>query len=78
MYENAKSGRLFGFTPGDWTLLIGGCLVSGLLTFLIYIVLVFNPLETMASLPIIGGILALVAGVATIIRAFTEPKEAAA
>ena len=35
MYENAESGRLFGFTLGDWMLLVGGCLVSGLLTFLI-------------------------------------------
>ena len=27
-------GRLLGFDVGDWMLLMGGCLVSGLLPFL--------------------------------------------
>jgi hypothetical protein len=35
MLENIVSGgRLLGFNIGDWMLLVGGCLVSGLLTFL--------------------------------------------
>jgi hypothetical protein len=34
MFEGVVSGRLFGFNLGDWTLLIGGCLVSGMLAFL--------------------------------------------
>jgi hypothetical protein len=28
-----ESGRLLGFNLGDWTLLIGGCLFSGMLAF---------------------------------------------
>ena len=35
MYGKAESSRLFGFTLGDWVLLVGGCLVSGLLALLI-------------------------------------------
>ena len=29
-----SNGRLLGFDVGDWMLLMGGCLVSGLLAFL--------------------------------------------
>ena len=35
MYGNLETGRLFGFTLGDWMLLVGGCFVSGLLALLI-------------------------------------------
>jgi hypothetical protein len=35
MFESLVSGRLLGFDLGDWTLLMGGCFVSGLLAFLI-------------------------------------------
>ena len=34
MYAFVVTGRLFGFDFGDWMLLMGGCLVSGLLAFL--------------------------------------------
>jgi hypothetical protein len=35
MLENLLSGgRLLGFNIGDWMLLMSGCLVSGLLAFL--------------------------------------------
>jgi hypothetical protein len=34
MFESLVSGRLLGFDLGDWMLLMGGCLVSGLLAFL--------------------------------------------
>jgi hypothetical protein len=31
MIESMASGRLLGFNLGDWMLLIGGCLVSGMI-----------------------------------------------
>jgi hypothetical protein len=31
MIENVMSGRLLGFNLGDWVLLVGGCLVSGVM-----------------------------------------------
>jgi hypothetical protein len=34
MYGNAETGRLLGFSLGDWMLLLSGCLVSGLLALL--------------------------------------------
>ena len=34
MFEHVVSGRLFGFNLGDGMLLIAGCLVSGILAFL--------------------------------------------
>ena len=34
MFDSVVSGRLLGFNLGDWMLLIGGCLVSGMLAFL--------------------------------------------
>jgi hypothetical protein len=34
MYGNLVTGRLLGFDLGDWMLLMGGCVVSGLLAFL--------------------------------------------
>jgi hypothetical protein len=35
MFEYIVSnGRLLGFNVGDWMLLMGGCLVAALLTFL--------------------------------------------
>lgn len=34
MFEHVVSGRLFGFNLGDWMLLIAGCLISGMLAFL--------------------------------------------
>jgi hypothetical protein len=34
MFHSLVSGRLLGFNLGDWMLLIGGCLVSGILAFL--------------------------------------------
>ena len=34
MYGNLVTGRLPGFDLGDWMLLMGGCVVSGLLAFL--------------------------------------------
>jgi hypothetical protein len=34
MSESVLSGRLLGFNLGDWTLLMGGCLASGLIAFL--------------------------------------------
>jgi hypothetical protein len=35
MFDSVVSGRVLGFNLGDWTLLIGGCLVSGMLALLI-------------------------------------------
>jgi len=34
MFEHVVSGRLLGFDIGDWTLLVCGCLLSGMLAFL--------------------------------------------
>ena len=34
MYGNLVTGRLLAFDLGDWMLLMGGCVVSGLLAFL--------------------------------------------
>jgi len=52
--------------------------IAGIAVILLGIVLVFNPLETMMSLPTVAGILSLVAGGAIIIKGFTGPKAEAA
>ena len=34
MFDSVMNGRLLGFNLGDWMLLTGGCLISGMLAFL--------------------------------------------
>jgi uncharacterized membrane protein HdeD (DUF308 family) len=48
--------------------------IAGIAVVLLGIVLVFNPFGTMMALPVVGGILAIIAGIATIAKAFVSPR----